>query len=40
MAVFADPNPPKQAVVTGLKMWAVPCEVGDALDTAKGWNDV
>lgn len=41
MAIFADPNLPKQAAaVIGLKVWAVLCEVADALGTAKGWNDV
>lgn len=41
MAVFADPNLPKQAaVVFGLKVWVVLCESGDALNTAKGWNCV
>ena len=40
MAVLADPNLLKQvAVLTGPWVWAVLCEVGHALETAKGLND-
>jgi len=41
VAVFADPNLPKQAaVVFSLKVRVVLCEAGDTLNTAKGWNCV